>query len=126
MKLRIKGNLLRFRLTCSELAKPVATGRLEETIYFSLAVCSGCTYALEHTHSSKIASLQYRTDEILTGLYTMDITSFAETDRLGIYTEVDLGLCGSLELLIENDFACLNSSDASADDRLPPPFGDFG
>ena len=34
MKLRIKGNSLRFRVTQSELAKLVELGRVEETIYF--------------------------------------------------------------------------------------------
>lgn len=60
------------------------------------------------------------------GLYTMNITSFAEADRLGIYTEVDLGLRGSLEPLIEKDFACLNSSEDSADDQFPNPCGASG
>jgi hypothetical protein len=36
MKLRIKGNSLRFRITRSELATPADTQRLDETVHFSL------------------------------------------------------------------------------------------
>jgi hypothetical protein len=46
MKLRIQGNSIRLRVSRSELAAFVETGRLEETVYFGPQVETSLTYAL--------------------------------------------------------------------------------
>jgi hypothetical protein len=52
MKLRIKGNSLRLRVSRSELAHLQAGGRIEETIRFAEAPEAKLTYALESAAQS--------------------------------------------------------------------------
>jgi hypothetical protein len=47
MKLRIRGNSLRFRTTRSEIAKLIETGRIEEEVFFAADNQCKLTYALE-------------------------------------------------------------------------------
>jgi hypothetical protein len=121
MKLRIKGNSLRFRVTRSELAKLIDTGRIGETIFFSPDEYSSLTYALELQPSSTSATLRYRQSEIAIVLSTQEVKVWAESDRVGIYATLDLGARGTLDLLVEKDFACLDLSDAENVDTFPNP-----
>jgi hypothetical protein len=121
MKLRIKGNSLRFRITRSELAKLAAAARLDETVHFSRDEGSSLVYALEHEASSLSATLRYRSPEIVIVLPTRDITALVNTDQVGVYSTIDLGPRGTLDLLVEKDFACLDLSDADNVDTFPNP-----
>ena len=121
MKLRIKGNSLRFRVTRSELAKLIDTGRIGETIFFSPDEYSSLTYALELQPSSNSATLRYRQSEIVIVLSTQEVGGWADSDRVGIYATLDLGARGTLDLLVEKDFACLDLSDAENVDTFPNP-----
>jgi len=38
---------------------------------------------------------------------------------MGFYTEIDLGVCGSLEPLIEKDLTCLDPIEGVGGDRFP-------
>jgi hypothetical protein len=120
MKLRIKGKSLRFRVTQSELAALLDKGRIEETIRFSSEEHCKLTYALEP--DSRIASvgLRYQPPEIAIVLPTQDAQFWGQTDQVGIYAAVDIGH-GSLDLIVEKDFACLDLSDADNIDTFPNP-----
>ena len=43
------------------------------------------------------------------------------TDQVGIAEDISLGNLGSLALLIEKDFACLDRSDEDNQDTFPNP-----
>jgi hypothetical protein len=43
------------------------------------------------------------------------------TDQVGIAEDINLGENGSLALLIEKDFACLDGSEAENQDAFPNP-----
>jgi FdhD protein len=111
MKLRIKGNSLRFRVTRSELARLLDKGRIEETIHFASDEQSKLTYALEHDSCAVTAGLRYQSREITIVLPTHDAEIWGQSNQVGIYAAVDLGH-GVLELIVEKDFACLDLSDA--------------
>jgi len=51
MKLRIKGNTLRVRVSRSEVARLLAADLLEETIYFTPEPTAKLTYALQQDQS---------------------------------------------------------------------------
>ena len=121
MKVRIKGNSLRFRVTQSELARLIVAGRIEQTIYFSPAEDSRLTYVLEHQSSSSSTTLRYQPHEVAIVLSTADVRSWGESIQVGIYSAVDLGVHGVLDLLVEKDFACLDLSDAENVDTFPNP-----
>ncbi|MCU1225860.1 MAG: hypothetical protein JWQ42_3953 [Edaphobacter sp.] len=121
MKLRIKGNSLRYRVGRSELAKFVDSGRIEDTIYFASEQESRLVYAMEHRPDIRSVTLLYRSPEIAIALPTEAVTRWAESNEVGIYAAIDLGFRGQLELLIEKDFACLDLSDADNIDTFPNP-----
>lgn len=121
MKLRIKGNSLRLRVTRSELTRLIDTGRIEETIYFSSSEGSRLTYVLEHEPNLTGATLRYQPLEVAVVLPEREATAWAKSDLVGIYATVDLGPVGGLDLIVEKDFACLDLSDADNLDTFPNP-----
>lgn len=123
MKIRIKGNSLRFRVTQSELARLMGEGRIDETIYFSPAEDSRLTYVLENQASSSSTTLRYRPPEVAIVLSTADLRAWAESNQVGIYAAADLAVRGVLDLCVEKDFACLDLSDAENIDTFPNPAG---
>lgn len=121
MKVRIKGNSLRFRVAQSELSRLMAGERIEQTIYFSPAEDSRLTYVLEHNASSSSTTLRYQPHEVAIVLSTADLKAWGESIQVGIYAAADLGAKGVLNLLVEKDFACLDLSDAENIDTFPNP-----
>jgi hypothetical protein len=121
MKIRIKGNSLRFRVTQSELAELIARGRIDETIYFSPSEDSRLTYVLEHQASLLSTTLRYKPPEVAIVLSTAALKLWGESNQVGIYATADLGIHGVLDLLVEKDFACLDLSDAENIDTFPNP-----
>jgi hypothetical protein len=121
MKIRIKGNSLRFRVTQSELARLIAGGRIDETIHFSPSEDSRLTYVLEQQASLLSTTLRYQPPEIAIVLSTADLKLWGESNQVGIYAAADLGIHGVLDLLVEKDFACLDLSEAENIDTFPNP-----
>lgn len=121
MKLRIKGNSLRLRVTRSELAKLIDTGRIEETIHFSPSEDSRLTYVLEHEANLTSATLRYQPPEVVVVIPKSEATAWAESNLVGIYAAVDVGPAGVLDLSVEKDFACLDLSDTDNVDTFPNP-----
>ena len=101
MKLRIKANSLRLRLTRSEVMKLIDTGHIEETIYFSHNEQSRLTYALEHEPDLISATLRYQPPEVVVVLPKEEATAWAESNQVGIYATVDLSPVGALDLIVE-------------------------
>jgi hypothetical protein len=123
MKLRIKGNSLRLRLTRSELAKLLDVGHIEETIHFSPEEQSRLTYSLRVEPDLTSATLRYQRPEVVAVLPTKEATTWARDNQVGIYATVDLGPRGTLDLIVEKDFACVDGSDADNLDTFPNPTG---
>jgi hypothetical protein len=64
MKLRIKGNSLRLRVSRSELARFQAGGRIEETIHFTAAPEATLTCALEAALRPSPVTVRYGSREV--------------------------------------------------------------
>jgi hypothetical protein len=64
MKLRIKGNTLRVRVSRSEVARLLAGDRLEETIHFSPEPVAKFTYALQQEQSLSRPAVQYTENRV--------------------------------------------------------------
>jgi hypothetical protein len=120
-KLRIKGNSLRLRVTRSEVSKVIAAGRIEETIHFSSNEQSSLTYALACEAGLMSPQIRYKPSEVMVLLPEGMAVTWAESDQVGIYTTIDLGPHGTLDLSVEKDFACLDLSYAENIDTFPNP-----
>jgi hypothetical protein len=120
MKLRVKGNSLRLRLSRSEVARLVEEGRIEETIYFGEGDDAKFTYALEHAAGVGAMTMRYRAQQATVLISTDAARRWAEGDDVGMYGEVGAG-GRRLEMMVEKDFACLDRSDAENADTFPHP-----
>jgi len=121
MKLRIKGNSLRLRVSRSELARFQAGGRIEETIHFTAAPEATLTYALESALRPSPVTVRYGSREVTVILSKDRARIWGGQSEVGVYTTLDMGPAGSLEVVVEKDFACLDRSDENNSDAFANP-----
>lgn len=121
MKLRIKGNSLRLRVSQSDVAALIETGRIEETIYFAPGPACSWTYALTLQESLNQAEVFFQPLEVVVALPRERARAWAEGEQVGIYQDIDLGARGALSLIVEKDFACLDETDEANRDAFPNP-----
>lgn len=103
MKLRIKGNSIRFRLSQSEVDELIDSNVVYEMINFGK---SYLTYQL-NLANTKDVSVEYEKDCISINLPKVMGSKWAKSDQVGIEEIISLNGKGSLSVLIEKDFKCL-------------------
>jgi hypothetical protein len=121
MKLRIKGNSLRLRVSRSELIRFLSPSRIEETIHFAPGSEAMLTYALESAPLNTEATVRYSPHELTVTISEEQARIWSEAREVGIYTTVDIGAEGLLEVVIEKDFACIDRSDEDNTDTFVNP-----
>jgi hypothetical protein len=121
MKLRIKGNSLRLRVSRSELTRVLAGEEVAETIRFAAAPEAKLTYALARGTQTGAAIVRYQSQEVTVLLSEEQAQSWSQESEVGVYTQVDIAPQGLLELIVEKDFACLDRSDADNQDTFVNP-----
>jgi hypothetical protein len=124
VKLRIKGNSLRFRVSRPELARLLAAGRIADTVRFGEEESARLTYALEHSPSAVAVAVRHRGTETAVVLPTHTAQSWAESDQVGIYAKHPLGKYGELDVIVEKDFPCGDPADPENADKFPRPDSD--
>src|ERR1700722_5725866 len=100
MKLRIKGESLRLRVSRSDLERLMQDGRIEESIHFGSLPNERWTYALELGAKEGALSIRYAANEVAVILSNSEAKNWVDTDAVGIYGEVEGG-AGSLEVIVE-------------------------
>lgn len=125
MKLRIKGNSLRLRIARSEVARLLAGDCLEETIHFTPEPSAKFTCALREDPSVSRPTVQYREKRVAVLIPADQANEWGVTDQVGIAEDISLGSLGSLALLIEKDFACLDLGEEENRDTFANPNADI-
>ena len=120
MKLRIKGNSLRLRVSPSEVKQLLQSGRVDETIHFGSEEGAKLTFALEHSGRAETIAVRYRPREVTVVVPSGDARRWAEGQDVGLYGEA-ASSHGPLQLAVEKDFACLDKTDAENIDTFPHP-----
>ena len=120
MKLRIKGNSLRFRISPSEMTRLLQSGRIEETIWFGGGDNGSLTYALEHSAQAQAMTVRYVPGEVTVVVTSHEAHRWAEAQDVGLYGETGTSH-GRLEIAVEKDFACLDKDDEANADTFPNP-----
>ncbi len=120
MKLRIKGNSLRLRVSPSELKSLLNTGHIEETIHFAPAQGAELTYALELSDRAPEMVTRYQPQRVTVVVPSQDAQAWAGSDQVGIYGSIPAG-DAQLEVAVEKDFACLDKADGDNYDAFPNP-----
>jgi hypothetical protein len=121
MKLRIKGNSLRLRVSRSELDLVSNGQRVQETIYFGPESDASLTYALEWDEVIAQTTVKYESHTVTVQIPSNLARNWGTSDLVGLSGHIDLGSVGILEVLVEKDFACFDRSDATDEDTFPNP-----
>ena len=121
MKLRIKGDSLRLRVTRSELARLLIGERIEDSIHFSSVPDVHLSYALRSAEQSIPISIECVPQAVVVLISKEQLRLWSNDAEVGIYSSIELGRGRSLQVLIEKDFACLDHSDDENVDTFANP-----
>jgi hypothetical protein len=112
MKIRIKGNSLRYRLTRSEVERFAAEGYIKEETNFGT---TKLTYVLQKSFTGNLQA-HFENNSITLSMPDYLVDEWANTERVG-FENAD----GNLYLLIEKDFMCLDNVAEDQSDNYPNP-----
>ena len=115
MKLRIRGNSLRLRVTQSEVARLRDGGRIES--FVELTPGRPLFYILENSIDAGTVTACFDGHTVHVGVPANVVAEWADSEQVSIYGRSAAGA----QLLIEKDFQCLHKSDQEPD-AYPNPF----
>jgi hypothetical protein len=118
VKLRVRGNSLRLRLTRPEVSAIGRGERIEETVTF--APGERLVYALECGGGE--VGARFAGGRITVSVPAATAAAWSASDRVGIEAEQAVEAGVALRILIEKDFACLTAREGEDDtDAFPNP-----
>ena len=121
MKLRIKGDSLRLRLTRPELARLEAGDEVAETIHFGAAAEESLRYRLAAAEQDAPVAVGFGAHTISVTISLEKMGVWADESEVGVYAELETGAGGRLEVAVEKDFKCLDRRDEQDEDAFPNP-----
>ena len=122
MKLRMKGDSLRFRLLKPEVLDLHDAGRVQQEIRFGRHFrFDKLIYAIEHSEQFREIEVLHSPQEILLRVPSPVIEKWATGEDVGIYLDLPLADGDKLAVTIEKDFACLDGSDEDNRDTFENP-----
>ncbi len=115
MKLRIRGNAIRLRLTKTEVENLKTHGSLEEKTEFPDG--ERLVYSICADENSRDITAKFIAGKIMISFSKSIAENWADSDETGIY-----GGDGNLQIAIEKDFKCLTPRSGDDDqDTFPHP-----
>ncbi|VAW14327.1 hypothetical protein MNBD_BACTEROID03-695 [hydrothermal vent metagenome] len=118
MKIRIKGNSVRFRLTRTEVSTLCTIGRIEEKTGFNDAEFN---YAVQVVDNLGELNAEFKANIILLKLPKGLANGWDVNETIGFENKVTLDNGNELALLIEKDFTCLDNTIEDQSDNYPNP-----
>ncbi|HEV7230132.1 MAG TPA: hypothetical protein VGO45_02320 [Bacteroidia bacterium] len=118
MKLRIKGNSLRMRVSKSELELFAKQDWLEERIEFGT---SCLIYRLESNQRANMLSAEMVANKITVRLPDAMKKEWTGSDVVGFENKINTQNGKTLSILIEKDFVCIDNSMEDQSDNFPNP-----
>jgi hypothetical protein len=123
MKLRIRGNSLRLRLTKSEVARFGAAGNVEDAVEFGGDPPQRLIYALVAASDIENTTARFENDRITVFVPKLQADRWTKSNRVGLEDEKPIAENRTLRILIEKDFACLEPREGEEDvDTFDHPF----
>ena len=114
MKLRVRHNFLRLRLTQGEVKQLRDTGRVQEVIEFSPD--QHLTYRIEASGVGEVRA-EFREGVVSVTVPSRSVGIWANSQQVGIEAQQD-----TLRIAVEKDFACVDPADAEENlDTFPNP-----
>jgi len=118
MKIRIKGNSVRFRLTKTEVALFCKKGEFIETTQFTTKKLS---YALKVKSGITLPEADFVGDLITIYMPEKVQATWATDSVIGYSNKVDWNNENALSILVEKDFTCLDNTVEDQSDNYPNP-----
>lgn len=118
MKIRIKGNSLRIRLSRSEVDKLCAEGYLEEQTSF---LNNKLVYALQTKMDIENLSADFISNKITMYVPEQFVKGWPENSVVGYHAEMSLPDNSTLSLLLEKDFVCMEATTEDQSDNYANP-----
>jgi hypothetical protein len=118
MKIRIKGNAIRLRLSKSEVESFGEKGYLEEITEFGN---SSLVYALQSKVEMSEINATFEGNKVTITMPESLKKEWVESQKIGFENKMDIGLGKQLLLLIEKDFVCLDNTLEDQSDNYPNP-----
>jgi hypothetical protein len=118
MKIRIKGNSVRFRLVKKDVETITQKGYCEEATNFGNAVFK---YALKKNDASDELSASYTDNTITVYIPAIFLEEWATNDIITFKGNMPVGSDESLFILIEKDFVCLDHTHEDQSDNYANP-----
>ncbi|MBO6532317.1 MAG: hypothetical protein JJ885_14755 [Muricauda sp.] len=118
MKIRIKGNSIRFRLTQSEVKQLSETGSIGETTELGENVFR---YQVKLMPEANQLQASYIDHTILLMVPETDGKNWFHDNTVGFEHEMELPNRKKLHLLLEKDFTCLENRAEDQSDNYPNP-----
>lgn len=118
MKIRIKGNSVRLRLTKTEVEIFSKTGVYEEKTQFGSTML---TYKLQAKSDVQELEADFIDDTITVSIPDDAQQTWANSNRVGYNNKVDWADDSKLSLLVEKDFTCLDETIEDQSDNYPNP-----
>ncbi len=112
---------MRLRVLRTEVDRLAAGDPLSETIFFAPAGNASLTYSLSADAALTTVTVQHKGTEVAVLVPAEEIRIWAAGSQVGIYSSIEIGPRGPLEVVIEKDFACIDRDDADNVDTFPNP-----
>ena len=121
MKIRIKGNSVRYRLSQTDVRSLADTGRVAETTQFGPAPAQVFGYALEAREGLSDLEAAFADGCITLYMPAEAARAWPREERVGFENQVLVASGILLHLLIEKDFTCLDETVEDQSDNYPNP-----
>lgn len=118
MKIRIKGNSLRYRLTKSEVETFCDKGHYQESTDFGT---KKFTYAISVKNKIDLLEAEFKDDTVTMYLNLDESKSWANNDKVGFQQMYKTVNGTELSLLVEKDFVCMDETVEDQSDNYPNP-----
>jgi hypothetical protein len=118
MKIRIKDNSLRFRLTKSEVHQLCTTGSIQST---TAMPSNTLTYMIKVVKDLEQLTANFIDHTITLNFPASEAAIWNDSDRITYLDYLTLPNGDTLKLLLEKDFVCLDHSDEDQSDNYENP-----
>src|SRR4051812_5004513 len=118
MKIRIKGNSIRLRLSKTDVERLDQTGYLEEQTSFPE---NKFIYALKSSDIGKELSATFEGNKITVTIPKALIYNWPVNDTVGFDSRIKITETDSLYLLVEKDFICIDETTEDQSDNYENP-----
>lgn len=118
MKLRLKGNTIRFRLSKTDVSVFSENRYIHETTDFGNKVFS---YGLKMSDAAEKITAEYLNDSMIVNIPMNISKQWTDTNQVGLSEEMPLSDGKKLYILIEKDFQCLDETIEDQSDNYENP-----